>query len=281
MLIAGCARHDAQSGGVQGNRARSDVLEGAVTLPIDDSLEPAGAVRGSFRSIDWETTGGLVMLSWSWDGPPRTFVIYCGAQILPPTEGIATLSMSHALWQEKGPGIYHYKVVAEPASPEDEPQEIVCGPIVMGRIVWDYSEAARERCTHFAVYLRKVGESRPALCIYTAPLPEGPQDEYGVPLRRIFSSDAVQTRVAGERQFLFGETRSTNVAARINTVRNRPADTPVTDQEVWDYILLRKNSVTLTYCTLTNDGIPDGQFESAQSPPVWFTYSRALLYADE
>jgi hypothetical protein len=124
-----------------------------------------------------------------------------------------------------------------------------------------------------------VDENRPPLCIYAAPLPEEPQDEYGVALRRVFASDAIITRVLGERQFLFGATRSTEVTARVNAVLGRPASSPVDDEDVWNYVLSRQNSVTVTYCNVTAQDVPDKSFESAQSASVWFLYTRALLYS--
>ncbi len=280
-LCGGCARRDAHVEPQPATQARGDLLQGAVLLPLEDTDPPAGAVTGYFHSIDWEMAGGVVLLSWRWEGPPCTFVVYCGDRIVSPVQGLGASSLSHALWEERGPGIYHYKVVAEPSEGGGAIEEIICGPVMLGRLVWDYDPLVNEVCSHFAIYLRKAVETQPPLCVYTAPLLESPQTRHSVPLRRMFSSDAVFTRVAGERQFLFGETRSAEVAAAVNAVLGRPAGAPVTDEEVWDYLLDRKNSVTATYCNITAEGVPDKSFESLHSAPVWFTYSRALLYDED
>ena len=61
----------------------------------------------------------------------------------------------------------------------------------------------------------------------------------------------------------------------------RPLGAPVTDEEVWGYLLARKNSVTATYCNVTAENVPDKDIESPHSAPVWFTYSRSLLYDED
>jgi hypothetical protein len=280
-LCSGCARRDAHVEPQPATQARGDLLQGAVLLPLDDTSPPAGAVTGYFRSIDWELAGGVVLLSWRWDGPPCTFVVYCGDGIVSPAQGLAFASLAHPLWEERGPGIYHYKVVAEPREAGGAIEEIICGPVMLGRLRWDRDASVHEVCSHFAIYLRKAADVLPPLCIYTAPLPDVPRTENSVSLRRMFSRDAVTMRAPGERQFLFGETRTAEVAARINAVLGRPAAAPVTDEEAWQYLLDRKNSVTATYCNITAENVPDRSFESLPSAPVWFTYSRALLYDED
>ncbi|HNR99830.1 MAG TPA: hypothetical protein PKX48_02545 [Planctomycetota bacterium] len=280
-LCGGCGSRGAGDRPLPAAQVRGDLLEGGVPLPLDDTYPLAGAVTSRFHSIDWENAGGVILLSWRWDGPPCTFVVYCGDRMVSPAQGLGFSSFAHPLWEDCGPGIYHYKVVAEPIEPGGESDEIVCGPVMLGRLRWDRDSRVREVCSHFAVYLRRAVDVLPPLCIYVVPLCDFPRTENSVSLRRIFSNDATTPRMPGERQFLFGETRSAEVAARINVTLGRPLGAPVTDEEVWGYLLARKNSVTATYCNVTAENVPDKDIESPHSAPVWFTYSRSLLYDED
>ncbi len=289
-LLGGCGRHDTNSVKVNVSNVRADLLEGAVTLPLDNIPAPAGAVQAGFRSIDWEIAGGLVLLSWCWEGAPRTFVVYCGDELVSKAEGTSAQAFVHALWQEpdlsginkgvyRSPGIYYYRVVAEAAGVE--PREITCGPVIVGRILWEFGSSVREACSNYAVYLRRRGEVRAPLCIYTAAIPEAPAQAGSVALKRIFSDDDTVTRAPGERQFLFGETRSAAVTTRVNEMLFRAPDWPVNDDEVWAYLLSGVNTVTLTHCNVDDEGAPDRSFESAPSGEVQFTYQRITLSSEE
>ena len=261
-----------------------------MTLPLDGLPASEGAVQAGFRSIDWEVAGGLVLLSWRWEGSPRTFVVYCGDDLVSTAEGTSAQTFVHALWHEpdrsgvnknvyQSPGIYYYRVVAEAAAVK--PQEIICGPVIMGRVLWEFDPSVRDKCSHYAVYLRRRGEVRAPLCIYTAPIPEAPATAGCVALGQIFSSDDVVTRAPGEHQFLFGETRSSAVTRRINEMFYRPALSPVKDEEVWAYILSGVNTITMTNCNVGEDGLPDAHAESAPSREVLFTYKRVTLFSEE
>ena len=50
----------------------------------------------------------------------------------------------------------------------------------------------------------------------------------------------------------------------------------VTDDHVWEYLQdeFFYNRLCVTYCRLNADGLPDEEWETGRSQPIYFTYKR-------